>query len=88
MRRAVGSASSDSGAYFYHTSITDPYLTVEEMVAMAQGVLKKMQVPGFLAKRFTKDIPNLKRWKSEPASPGPRMRSDGTLAPDRIWFKR
>ena len=42
---------------------TDPYLTVEEMVAMAEGILKKMHVPGFLAKKFTKDIPNLKRWK-------------------------
>jgi hypothetical protein len=46
----------------------DPNLNVEEMVAMVQGVLKKMHVPGFLAKKFTKDIPNLKRWKSVPAS--------------------
>jgi hypothetical protein len=38
------------------------------MVAMVQGILNKMHVPSFLAKKFTKDIPNLKRWKSEPAS--------------------
>ena len=44
---------------------TLPYLTVEEMVAMVQGILK-MHVPGFLARKFTNDIPNLKRWKSEP----------------------
>jgi hypothetical protein len=42
---------------------TDPSLTVEEMVAMAQGILKKMHVSDFLAKKFTSDIPNLKRWK-------------------------
>jgi hypothetical protein len=47
---------------------TLPYLTVEEMVAMVQGILKKMHVPDFLAKKLTKDIPNLKRWKSEPVS--------------------
>jgi hypothetical protein len=45
---------------------TDPYLTVEEMLSMVQGVLKNMHVPGFLANTFTKDIPNLKHWKSEP----------------------
>jgi hypothetical protein len=64
-----GSISTDYCSHCYRTGhFTDPYLTVEEMVAMAQGILKKMHVPSFLAKKFTKDIPNLKRWKSEPTS--------------------
>jgi len=48
--------------------LTHPNLAIEEMVATVQGILKRMDVPGFLAKEFTKDIPNLKRWKSVPAS--------------------
>jgi hypothetical protein len=43
---------------------TDPSITVKEMVAMSQGVLKKMHVSDLLAKKFTRDIPNLKRWKT------------------------
>jgi hypothetical protein len=64
-----GSKSTDYCSHCYRMGqFTDPYLTVEEMVAMVQGVLKEMHVPGFLAKKFTKAIPSLKRWKSEPAS--------------------
>ena len=60
-----GSKSTDYCSHCYRMGqFTLPYLTVEEMVAMAQGILKKMHVPGFLAKKFTKDIPNLKRWSS------------------------
>ena len=39
-----------------------PDLTVDEMVQRIQGRMKEMHIPGFLAKRFTKDIPKLKRW--------------------------
>jgi Putative zinc ribbon domain len=64
-----GSKSTDYCNHCYRMGqFTDPDLTVEEMVAMVQSILKKMRVPGFLANKFTKDIPNLKRWKSEPAS--------------------
>ena len=64
-----GSKSTDYCSHCYRMGqFTLPYLTVEEMVAMVQRILRKMHVPGFLAKRFTKDIPNLKRWKSEPTS--------------------
>jgi DNA repair photolyase len=64
-----GSRSTDYCSHCYRMGqFTDPYLTVEETLAMVQGILKKMHVPGFLAKRFTKDIPGLKRWKAEPDS--------------------
>jgi hypothetical protein len=63
-----GSRSTDYCSHCYRMGqFTDPYLTVGEMVAMVQGIMKKMHVPGFLANRFTKDIPNLKRWRSKPA---------------------
>jgi len=59
---ANGRKSTDYFSHCYRMGqFTDPYLTVEEMMAMAHGILKKMHVPGFLARKFTKDIPNLKR---------------------------
>jgi DNA repair photolyase len=65
----IGSKSTDYCNHCYRMGqFTDPYLTVEEMVSMVQGILKKMHVSGFLAKQLTKDIPNLRRWRSEPAS--------------------
>ena len=64
-----GSKSTDYCSHCYRMGqFALPYLTAEEMVAMVQGILTKMHVPGFLAKKFTKDIANLKRWKSEPTS--------------------
>jgi hypothetical protein len=41
---------------------TSPELTVDQMIERVQGKMREMHLPGFLAKRFTKDIPNLKRW--------------------------
>jgi hypothetical protein len=64
-----GSKSTDYCSHCYRMGqFTDPNLTVEEMVAIARGILKNMHVPGFLTKKFTKDIPNLKRWKAAPTS--------------------
>jgi hypothetical protein len=47
---------------------TEPNLTVEQMVEKVQGKMKQMHVPGFVAKSFTKDIPNLKRWAAKSAA--------------------
>lgn len=41
---------------------TYPEISVDEMISRVQGKMKEMHIPGFLAKRFTKDIPKLKRW--------------------------
>ena len=43
---------------------TLPNLTVDQMVERVHSKMREMHIPGFLAKRFTKDIPNLKRWAS------------------------
>lgn len=44
---------------------TQPDMTAEQMVQFVQAKLKEMHIPGFLAKRFTKDIPTLERWASQ-----------------------
>jgi Putative zinc ribbon domain len=41
---------------------TNPDLTADQMVERVQAKMKQIHVPGFLARRFTKDIPTLKRW--------------------------
>jgi hypothetical protein len=43
-------------------SFTEPDLTADRMVEKVQAKMKEMHVPGFLAKRFTKEIATLKRW--------------------------
>lgn len=41
---------------------TQPDLTVDQMIERVHGKMHEMHIPRFLARRFTKDIPNLKRW--------------------------
>jgi len=60
---ADGSRSSDFCSHCYAGGVfTHPELTVEQMVERVQTKMREMHVPGFLAKRLTKDIPHLKRW--------------------------
>ena len=43
---------------------TESDLTSAEMVSKVEGKLQSMRFPGFLARRFWKDIPSLRRWES------------------------
>lgn len=59
-----GSKSKDYCSHCYQKGkFTMPDLTVEQMQERVKGIMKQMHIPGFLAGYFTKDIPNLKRWK-------------------------
>ncbi len=40
-----------------------PDITVDQMIQRVKGKMKDMHIPGFMANFFTKDIPDLKRWK-------------------------
>jgi len=40
-----------------------PNMTVNDMQVLVKTKLKEMGFPGFLAGLFTKNIPDLKRWK-------------------------
>jgi len=48
-------------------AFTQPNITVDEMRALVEGKLRSMHVPGFLARRFAKDVPTLRRWKKAAA---------------------
>lgn len=39
--------------------------TATQMQEFSTGKLKEMGIPGFLARLFTKGIPNLARWKNK-----------------------
>jgi hypothetical protein len=60
---ADGRTSSEYCSHCYAGgSFTEPDLTADRMAEKVQAKMKEMHVPGFLAKRFTKEIATLKRW--------------------------
>lgn len=46
---------------------TEPTLSVDEMIVKVEGKLRARHIPGFLGRRFTKNIPQLRRWPRAPA---------------------
>ena len=40
-----------------------PDITLPQMIELVHAKLKSMYIPGFLCKYFTKDMPQLKRWR-------------------------
>jgi hypothetical protein len=66
---ANGARSADFCSHCYAGGkFTAPDLTVEQMIERVQGKMREMHIPGFLARRFTKEIPALKRWAGRQAS--------------------
>jgi hypothetical protein len=76
-RDPLGGGTEASGArngeYCSHCyrggRFTEPDLNVEQMIAKVEGKLREMHFPGFLARRFSRNIPTLRRWRSTTASP-------------------
>jgi hypothetical protein len=63
---------SRSGEYCSHCFgqgvFTQPNITAEEMKVLVEGKLRSMHFPGFLARRFAKEVPTLRRWRNKSAS--------------------
>lgn len=60
---ADGSKSAEYCSHCYADGkFTQPSLNADQMIERVQAKMKEMHIPGFLAKRFTKDIPTLRRW--------------------------
>ena len=60
---AGGAKSAEFCSHCYvGGQFTAPDMTAGQMMLLVEGKLKEMHIPGFLAKRMTKDIPSLKRW--------------------------
>lgn len=65
---ADGSRSAEYCSHCYRSGrFTEPNISVEEMMTKVEGKLREMHIPGFLARRFTRNIPRLSRWQRAPA---------------------
>jgi hypothetical protein len=65
---ADGSLSSEYCSHCYQKGVfTQPDITAAEMTTLVEGKLRSMHFPGFLAKRFAKDVPTLRRWRKQAA---------------------
>ena len=68
---ADGSLSSEYCSHCYQKGVfTQPDITAAEMTTLVEGKLRSMHFPGFLAKRFAKDVPTLRRWRKLAARAG------------------
>lgn len=58
------SKSQDYCSHCYqHGSFTDPHITLEAMKLKVEGKMKTLHIPKFLARMFTKNMSELKRWR-------------------------
>ena len=65
---ADGTLSTEYCSHCYQSGrFTEPNLSVEEMVTKVEAKLRAMHIPGFLTRRFTRNIPHLNRWQRAPA---------------------
>jgi hypothetical protein len=63
-----GSRSVEYCSHCYRDGrFTEPALSVDEMMVKVEGKLRAMHIPGFLARRVTRNIPQLRRWQKAPA---------------------
>ena len=63
--KADGSLSGEYCSHCYRKGVfTQPDITAEEMMKLVEGKLRSMHFPGFLARRFVRDVPTLRRWRS------------------------
>jgi hypothetical protein len=68
---ADGSRSSEYCSHCYREgAFTQPNITAAEMTTLVEGKLRSMHFPGFLARRFAKDVPTHRRWRSQAARAG------------------
>jgi len=68
---ADGRKSTEYCSHCYRNGrFIEPDLTVDQMVEKVRGKMKEMHLPGFLAKSFTKGIPDLKRWQGSSSAAG------------------
>jgi hypothetical protein len=70
---ANGSRSTEYCSHCYREgAFTQPNITAAEMTTLVEGKLRSMHFPGFLARRFAKEVPTLRRWRNQTARAGAR----------------
>ncbi len=62
---ADGTRSTEYCSHCFQNGVfTEPGITAVEMASKVEGKLRSMRFPGFLARRFARDVPSLRRWQS------------------------
>jgi hypothetical protein len=70
---ADGTRTSEYCSHCFHKgAFTQPDITAEQMQMLVEGKLRSMHFPGFLARRFAKDVPELRRWRKSAARATPQ----------------
>jgi hypothetical protein len=70
---ADGSVSSEYCSHCYRKGVfTQPDVTAAEMMKLVEGKLRSMHFPGFLARRFAREVPTLRRWRNRSANQSAR----------------
>lgn len=60
-----GSRSAEYCSHCYRSGrFTEPEITLDQMMAKVEGMLRERHFPGFLARHFSKGIPSLRRWRT------------------------
>ena len=68
---ADGTRTAEYCSHCYQKgAFTQPDITAQQMQTLVEGKLRTMHLPGFLARRFAKDVPTLRRWKNAAARAG------------------
>ncbi len=61
-----GTTSTEYCSRCYQNGVfVEPTITLEQMKVKVKGKMKDMHFPGFLANWFTKDMDQLKRWRTQ-----------------------
>lgn len=65
---ADGSLSSEYCSHCYKNGMfAQPNITAEEMTRLVEDKLRSMHFPGFMARKFAKEVPTLRRWRDRSA---------------------
>ena len=79
---ADGTLSSEYCSRCYESgAFTQPNITAAEMTALVEEKLRSMHFPGFIARRFSREVPSLRRWKNRSASQPSARASASELQP-------
>jgi hypothetical protein len=63
--KADGTRTTEYCSHCYQMGrFTDPGITCEQMVTKVKGKMREMHIPGFMGWFFTRNIPQLKRWRA------------------------
>jgi hypothetical protein len=77
---ADGSKSSEYCSHCYSEgAFTQPDITAAEMTTLVEGKLRSMHFPSFLARRFAKEVPTLRRWQNQVARSGAQHDGSGEV---------